>query len=397
MSCADKIVLSINEFSKMTSEDVAKYVQETEDSEITEFLLRIRQKRAISWEDRALLQMIDKSPLTFWASDKAYRVVLWSNNCTNVYNRQLLGKPFMEIMSIYERSEAMKDSIRVIEADLEELPTLVEEFANYYTKDLKGTTRAFGLITNSMQLIDDETGEKFYAEIGLPFEPEQQLGEYEDRKKKLEESVSEFESSVSYLRDEFENNIKLFREKISKATMLTQEQRKQLRRVVATKESELSNNLKKYKSALDFKKFIRQNEEALNEAIIEIKKSIEDAIEKGTPPNMEDSPNGTETLISDIDKTSEIIKKTFDIEIMEKTAQTLSVGLRAKRVEILKELQEERDMFLRELEELKMAIPSSPAATLRAIKFKVEAMDVTMREKIDDIVQGRNKDGKNKK
>ena len=193
-----------SEFEKLNGEQqIRKYVYEHNEDDLVKLLLLIKEKRAVSWKDRAILQMIEKSPLTLWASNKTYKVVLWAGTCEQTYHRDLIGKPFYEIISIYERSQAMEDSIAMIEADEDKLDQLIADFKNYYTKDMEGTRTEFSLVTNSMQLVDDETGEKLYAEIGLPIDLEKALSKHRERQEEFSEHVAKFESAVEELNKKF--------------------------------------------------------------------------------------------------------------------------------------------------------------------------------------------------
>ena len=91
-----------SEFEKLNGEQqIRKYVYEHNEDDLVKLLLLIKEKRAVSWKDRAILQMIEKSPLTLWASNKTYKVVLWAGNCEQTYHRDLIGKPFYGIISIF--------------------------------------------------------------------------------------------------------------------------------------------------------------------------------------------------------------------------------------------------------------------------------------------------------
>lgn len=381
----DGSLLTPDEFSAMSEADMAELVTRSDDADLIAFLSLIARMRAFSWEDRMLLQMIEKSPFTYWASDKAYRVVLWSGKCSEIYHRSLLGKPFPEIMSLFERSNAMIDSLRVIEADSNTLPKLIADYANYYTKDLQGEARDFGLITNSMQLIDDETGEKFYAEIGLPFEFERQLSEYEERQKKLAEKVDRFESNVSRHRARFGEMISNYLTAIAVNKSITAHKRKELRDFIECREAEISGNLDKYSAALDFDKFLRQNEAAIDEAILEVNQAIESATNETPQQAVAIPPNGFETLEKDIDQMSEIIMKTFDAAIEEATKVVVDTALEQQRIKKLKSLQDTRDAFLRDLTEMKESIPSSTTVILKGLRMQVDAMHENMRNSISKI------------
>lgn len=197
--------MDLVEFEKMDDNELKEFVELKDDSEIYNLLKLIKSKRAIKWKDRLLLQMVDKSPLTFWASDKNYIVRLWEGNSENVYRRNMLDKKFTEFISKAEMQNAMIDSISIINADENNLCQLIADFSNYLTMDMLGTQKPISIITNSMQLIDEDNNEKLYAEIGLPIDLEDVKTEYINREEKFKNKFEDFEEKCQMRLNEMEN------------------------------------------------------------------------------------------------------------------------------------------------------------------------------------------------
>lgn len=194
---------TLNNIEKLTDEEFKKFLANTSKDGLEKLIILLREKRAFLWKDRMLLQMIDKAPFTFWASDKSCIIRLWEGASKKVYsNREMLGKEFMEFISKIERSKAMTDSIEVIETDEERVGVLLKEFENYYTKDIRGNSQAeVELITNSVKLYDEDSGECFYGEIGLPIDLENVIESYKERNEELSNLIKNFENRCEELRN----------------------------------------------------------------------------------------------------------------------------------------------------------------------------------------------------
>ncbi len=385
MEKLSKNKISIIDFENMFAEDIIKFVNNSSANQIVELLLLIKEKRAIQWNDRAILQMVEKSPLTFWASDKSYQIVLWAGKCKDVYNRDLFGKSFPEIMSILERSDAMKDSISVIEAKQDELAPLLADFKNYYTKDMQGNQVKFSIVTNSMQLIDEDTGEKYYAEIGLPIDLESALDQYHKREEELKEKVNIILEKLKNIRNSFSIEISRFRQIIHKEEKLTRNQKSKLRKIISNYESEIEDNLQRYKLALNLDDFIHENEEAKEIAIEKIQIAINHEISQVPKPEVTNHNKNIEEIIKTIDNKIEIIRSTFDYEIKQSTESDINNDLEKDRKKFLFKLQEKRDEYIRELTEMKELIVSTTTVNLSKYQSRLDVIEDDMRNFINDI------------
>lgn len=189
----------IKRISEMSDDEISSFINQTSKEVITDILCLLKKKRALSWKDQMLLQMVDKSPMSFWACDLAYIVQLWEGKSEEIYKRQMVGREFHSFISRMERKQAMEDCITIIETPENKVDVFLEDFKNYYTKDIKGSQAEIGLVTNSIQLYDEDADEYLYAEIGLPIDLEEALEAYNKRVLEFENTIDEFKSSCDEL------------------------------------------------------------------------------------------------------------------------------------------------------------------------------------------------------
>lgn len=395
--------LSISGFEALRDkQQIREYVENHTKDNLVDLLLLIKEKRAVTWKDRAILQIVEKSPLTLWASNKAYKVVLWAGTCKKTYKRDLLGRSFYEIMSIYERSQAMEDSISVIEADDDTLGPLLEDFKNYYTKDMAGTKANFSLITNSMQLVDDETGEKYYAEIGLPIDLKKALAEHEERQRAFIENVDSFKNSVAKLTKKFSAGKDELLSRINKEGSLDAEQKETLRKQINAESATITSDLKKSDMAPDFEKFLQDNGSAIDFTLQRLGCEIDKAIEQLSPSTStnlkyKEDKEDPAKLKCDIEHMIETVQMTIDAEIEAKTSVRIAdEDLKQIRKYSIIELQNKRDELIRDLSRMIVFIDSSPDITLKAYRSYINEIESTMRKSIDDTTH-KEGEGKNVK
>lgn len=268
--------MDLLEFDKMDDNELKEFVELNDDVKIYNLLKLIKSKRAIKWKDRLLLQMIDKSPLTFWASDKNYIVRLWEGNSENVYRRNMLDKKFTEFISKTEMQNAMNDSISIINADESNLNQLIADFSNYLTMDMLGTQKYISIITNSMQLIDEDNNEKFYAEIGLPIDLEDVKSEYINREEKFKNKFENFEEKCQMRLNEMENKKNELIERINGNPNIDLEKKNNLISDCMIEFSKLEQyiNDKKGTIAIGFQEFLDGTTIKINSILNKIQKSI---------------------------------------------------------------------------------------------------------------------------
>lgn len=366
MSDIDNAFSKLDEFND--EDQIRDYVCNLSKDEIASLLLQIKKKRALHWEDRIILQMVEKSPLTFWASDKDYNVVFWSETCKDVYHRELLGLPFYEMISIFERPQAMKDSISVIEADENKLGPLLADFKNYYTSDLEGQSMTFNLVTNSMQLVNDETGEKYYGEIGLPIDLTKAIAEHDLRQKRFDKEVGDFNESVQQLQNKFDSGKKELLSKICSGNhKLNGELKTELRKRITETSSIIQANLDKYKSASNFDKFINDNDIAIDAALEDLEAAFNNALQNQILPDK----SGTECedpqqLKTDIDHTLELISSISTFIISKKSNVPIhDKSINDQRNAKITEFQSRRDKIVRDLNLMKIDIDQTTDSQLK--------------------------------
>lgn len=196
---SDSIMKKIEWIFSTSEQELNDFVSTINAEELTKIFVELRKRRAFKWQDRMLLQMIDKTPnLTFWASDKDYKVCLWEGQCNNIYGKNYCGDYFYNFISPLERINAMQDSMLVITSNEREVGTHIKSFENYYTKDIAGYAD-IEMITNSVQLIDTDNNEKYYGEIGLHLNLEEVQKKHSEQQRKLSEKQKKIEEEWNQL------------------------------------------------------------------------------------------------------------------------------------------------------------------------------------------------------
>lgn len=345
---------------------IRDYIESLTTDEIASLIYQIKKKRAIRWEDRVILQMVEKSPLTFWASDKDYKVVLWTDTCKDVYHREMLGLPFYEMISIFERPQAMKDSLSVIEADENKLGPLLADFKNYYTSDLEGESTTFNLVTNSMQLINDETGEKYYGEIGLPIDLTKAMAEHDFRQKRFNKEVDEFNESVEQLQRKFDLGKKELLSKIRSERRLSASLKTELRERITETSGIIQSNLDKSRSASNFDKFINDNDIAIDAALERFDAEFNNALQNQVLPNKSETDcEDPQKLKTDIEHTLELIDIISRTIISEKSgAKIHDKSISEQRNAQIEKFQSQRDEIVKELNDMKVYIDQATDGSL---------------------------------
>ena len=371
--------LRMLDFEAMTQGELSDYVSTASHESILALLTLIREQRAVSWDDRMLLQMVEKSPFSFWASDRTYKVRLWKGKSAEIYKRNMVDKEFHEFISRLERRQAMIDSIRIINASSEELPQLLEEFRNYYTRDIVGTTVEVGLITNSIQLFDPETGETLYSEIGLPIDWIEAQNAYEERKKEFEEEINEFRKQCSELKKKYNKEKERLLENISGDSSLSSGQKTELRKKCRTIFDRMISDLERARKelAIDLDKYLADTEEAL-QADTEL---IEDEIRNQSPAiqraeTREELTKIKKELMERIKEFRTRLQSRFGDLITDLKGLVVSDGFKEDKARRIKEVEEKRDNYLRALSEFQQSIDESHMPrTLRLIEKAVSELE----------------------
>lgn len=114
-------------------------------------------------EDKLKLAMVDHAPFTFWAADKNFKIVLWSQTCEKEYGipeRLALGRDYVDLfVDEPERQQSREDCIRIID---EGTP-----FRNFLAYDVARNGSRRTMLTNCFRIWDEESKQYLQAEIGL--------------------------------------------------------------------------------------------------------------------------------------------------------------------------------------------------------------------------------------
>lgn len=364
--------ITIGEFEKMENNDIYNFAKNATIEEIVSLLVLIKEKRAISWTDRLLLQMIDKSPLTFWASDRTYKVRLWEGKCESVYKRQMLGKEFPEFISRLERRQAMLDSINIINADTNELSQLLADFENYYTKDIVGNKAEVSLVTNSMQLIDEDSKEKFYAEIGLPIDLLEALKLHEARKKEFDKEIEDFEKKCSDCSSKANKEKQDLLSKIS-VLNISRDEKKSLREICINKFSTIEHEIElgKKETATNLGEFIDTTISSIQIA----KEEVEDAISNTSKNFYFTDEKSQKCTLKELLEQIRILKMTMTGQFMtlitEIESRDADDEFQKDRDQRISAIIEKRDEFLRNLSDLAQQLQQVPSNMLSTYKVEL--------------------------
>ena len=373
----DGTLLTPEEFSVMSDADITELVTESDKTDLAMFLSTLSRMRAFSWKDRMLLQMIEKSPFTYWASDKAYKVRLWEGKSGTVYARDMLEREFHEFISRYERRNAMSDSIKIIDAQDTALLQLIADFENYYTRDIVGNKAAIGLVTNSIQLIDEISGETFYAEIGVPIDLQKALDEFNERQKEFENEIKGFEKRCDELIDEATDIQKEMKTKINNSDGLARSRKHDLRELCTSEFSAIIRDFKtaKKETATNLEKFISDAEESIQL----VKDKIAEAIDNETITILRTTVGDSEHKRVELEQRLKELKMNsgtlFAHLIVEVKAQKhTQVVAEAHKARVAK-IEEVNHGFSRQMSDYLQELPQTTAVLLSAVEVAINVME----------------------
>jgi PAS domain S-box-containing protein len=116
-----------------------------------------------SREDKLKLAMIDRAPFTFWAADRNFKIVLWSQTSERVYGipeRHALGRDYVDLfVDGPEKQQSREDCIRIIDEDI--------YYRNFLAYDVARDGSRRTMLTNCFRIWDEESKQHLQAEIGL--------------------------------------------------------------------------------------------------------------------------------------------------------------------------------------------------------------------------------------
>ena len=376
--------LTIDGFLSMDKSDIIKWVNASDKADIISFLTSMVGIRAFSWEDRMLLQMVDKSPFTFWASDKSYKVRLWEGKSSTVYARDMLGREFYEFISRYERSNAMTDSIKIINAKDTELAQLLEDFKNYYTEDIVGNRASIGIVTNTVQLIDDTTGEAFYAEIGVPIDLQKALKEFNERQKEFETQIRIFKGNCDELLSEANQAEREVKELINNKTRLETDRRHKLRELCSSEFGVIKKEIKtaKEEAAVDFERFIRDAEESIQLVKDKMHEVIDNEalkIEYNTVPDAEQKRS---ELGDKIVRRREYFENLFSTLLIDVMALDHNDSVSEEYNKRIERIRQKKNLYLQRFAEYIQWLAQTPSILLDSLEQTYEEFDTEIEKYI---------------
>lgn len=370
--------MTIDDFLSMSESDITKWVNESDKADILSFLTSLAGIRAFSWEDRMLLQMVDKSPFTFWASDKSYKVRLWKGKSSVVYARDMLGREFYEFISRYERSNAMADSIKIINAKDTELAQLLEDFKNYYTEDIVGKKASIGIVTNTVQLIDDNTGETFYGEIGVPIDLQKALKEFDERQKEFETQIHGFKNHCDELLSEANQAEKEVKEQINSKKTLKRDRKHELREFCSSEFGVIKKEIKtaKEEAAVDFERFISDAEESIQLVKDKMNEVIDNEaliIEYNTAPDTEQKRTEFRDKIV---RKRDYYENIFSTLLIDVKALEPSDSVSEEYSRRIAKIREKSDLYLQRLADYIQWVAQAPSAVLDLLEQRYNELDI---------------------
>lgn len=187
-------------------EEKYKSVDSMEKEDLKKFINDIKGARAFTYHDRMLLEFMDRSFFTVWASDSDSKIVFWAGKAESVYQysaHEILGKDFInKFVAKAEQGQARKDLKDVIEHG-----AVFRNIAN----DVSASKDEIPLLTHCFPIHDIKTGATWQAEMGLKVDLGEEL-------RKLEQAIKRSDDITQYI-EEFNktvgNQLCLFKEKIA--------------------------------------------------------------------------------------------------------------------------------------------------------------------------------------
>jgi len=130
---------------------------------LSEQVAKLQTKNCLTSEQKLKLAIFERVPLTIWACNRNFKIVLWSGNCEEIYGfsaEQALGKNYLELfVDPPEREESRKECLKIVEED-----TVQKNFLAYdRAKDGSKKT----ILGHCFRIFDEENNEYLQAEVAL--------------------------------------------------------------------------------------------------------------------------------------------------------------------------------------------------------------------------------------
>ena len=120
-------------------------------------------RRAASREDRLKLAILDRAPLSIWACNKKFEIVLWTVGSTKIYKYEkenAIGKNYLQLfVDPPERYQSLIDCCRIVDDDYVQTNCLA------YDVNQDGEHRT--MLTNCFRIWDEDNEEYLQAEVAL--------------------------------------------------------------------------------------------------------------------------------------------------------------------------------------------------------------------------------------
>lgn len=134
-------------------------------NEVKSLKSRISQleKAQLTEEDKLKLAIIDRMPLTVWACDRNFKIVLWNEHSQEVYGYrkdEAFGSDYTELFVDHpEREQAKIDCIKTIDQDV--------VFKNFIADDIAKNGTRRNMLTNCYRVWDSERNEFLQVEVAV--------------------------------------------------------------------------------------------------------------------------------------------------------------------------------------------------------------------------------------
>ena len=181
--------------------------------ELIQYIEELKNERAFSEEDRFLLEIIDNSPFTIWASDRDCKIRFWEGQCETLYGykkRQVIGEDFVDLfVAEDEQKAAREDQLKIIDHG-----EIFHNIANDHAKN--GNT--LRLLTNCWRMKGPNTDEYWNVEMGLIvdffYQEMERLEEIISESRLYKARITQFVDLTKQMRHQYTERKKSFNEEI---------------------------------------------------------------------------------------------------------------------------------------------------------------------------------------
>lgn len=171
---------------------------------LREEVARLESQKPLSKEDKLKLAIINRAPLTIWACDRHFKIVLWSGECEQIYGcseERALGVNYLELfVDPPEREVSREDCIRIIDEDVVQRNFIAHDRAQ------DGSRRT--MLGHCFRVFDEDSGKYLQAEVALEISDLQlRIDEHHTLREVGIERLTQTKRTVELLQREFTNRI----------------------------------------------------------------------------------------------------------------------------------------------------------------------------------------------